>query len=585
MKHLVAILCLAGACAIVMSAARRQAPSRAFAQQTPASATQPATSSSPSTRPAGARAAASRPTATRPFLPGPAYPLSPGVVYTKENAPADPKADDLPRKESVSQYGITWTFDQAVPVGQFINGDWYVVGPATIVAIDPKPLWGDEVGPTIHKEGLKEANYVGRQARNGSTRNPPVIKKNAFGYYGAGFDSRIPHFRYDPDQFTPLPIRMKAGDALVSTISRRNDEITRFSGQDVNPLRVAAVLTCLAEPVPADAFRPSYCRSSTSRVYLARDLRRDLLAGVARPRGAPADLSAYARFFQKPWLDIVWYGFAAPVENLPNYGQQIADRVGEATLLLQADYEPLAREPLLVNVVQVGIDLWGALRAGHDWPAIGGLHSGRKWPIVFAGLMLDDADMQSPNTVYPKAHFQEDDQTALCPYVYKGKTYDRGWTGATAIFTCHNVDALIQGIWDGGSGPVDLFPPSQWPMPKAGVSPASEAYRRLNVSGAWVGEALAARMMHAERAWGHDAFFAYVDRWMTEDDTPFVEQIRKAGGEDYAARGKLGEFGRQQYVSSERFVRRMWDKHRNHLPPAPDASQTPDADKTWKRDF
>jgi len=58
----------------------------------------------------------------------------PTVVYTKANAPPTPKIDDLPLKESVSQYGITWTFEQPARVGMFINGDWYVVGPVTIKA-------------------------------------------------------------------------------------------------------------------------------------------------------------------------------------------------------------------------------------------------------------------------------------------------------------------------------------------------------------------------------------------------------------------------------------------------------------------
>ena len=46
---------------------------------------------------------------------------------------------------SVSQYGITWTFDQPARVGRFVNGDWYVVGPVTVKAIDPQPLYGSEI--------------------------------------------------------------------------------------------------------------------------------------------------------------------------------------------------------------------------------------------------------------------------------------------------------------------------------------------------------------------------------------------------------------------------------------------------------
>lgn len=42
------------------------------------------------------------------------------------------------RKE-VSQYGITWTFDKPAKTGRFITGDWWVVGPVTIVKITPAP--------------------------------------------------------------------------------------------------------------------------------------------------------------------------------------------------------------------------------------------------------------------------------------------------------------------------------------------------------------------------------------------------------------------------------------------------------------
>ena len=32
----------------------------------------------------------------------------------------------------VTQYGITWTFDRPVQAGQFVTGDWWVVGPVTV---------------------------------------------------------------------------------------------------------------------------------------------------------------------------------------------------------------------------------------------------------------------------------------------------------------------------------------------------------------------------------------------------------------------------------------------------------------------
>jgi hypothetical protein len=68
-----------------------------------------------------------------PPLARPAKNDSPG------NSAATPRLQDLPLKASLSQSGITWKFKQPAHAGQFINGDWYVVGPVTIENIDPRP--------------------------------------------------------------------------------------------------------------------------------------------------------------------------------------------------------------------------------------------------------------------------------------------------------------------------------------------------------------------------------------------------------------------------------------------------------------
>jgi hypothetical protein len=67
---------------------------------------------------------------------------------------------------SITKDGITWTFRQAVPVGQFVNGDYYVVGPVTITGINPAPT--------------RSAPY-----ENGSVRNLPTANSKS------GFDSRL----------------------------------------------------------------------------------------------------------------------------------------------------------------------------------------------------------------------------------------------------------------------------------------------------------------------------------------------------------------------------------------------------------
>ena len=46
--------------------------------------------------------------------------------------PAPCSALELLLADTVSIDGITWKFSERVPVGRFVNGDWYVVGPVTI---------------------------------------------------------------------------------------------------------------------------------------------------------------------------------------------------------------------------------------------------------------------------------------------------------------------------------------------------------------------------------------------------------------------------------------------------------------------
>jgi len=460
-----------------------------------------------------------------------------------------------------------------------------VVGPTTITAIDPKPLWGDAVGATIHQGAVRENNYPGKTARNGSTRNP-------LGNGKAGYDSRIPSERYDSSQFAHLPINMAPGDSLVSTISRPNELIKHFSGDHVDPLSNASVLACLEKPVPTDAFRPSYVDTKNSPVYLARNLRRDLLRKLPRPKMSnpkldpPATLEDYARGVQRVWLDQAEMGFAAPTENMPHYGQIMAQQLGEATLLLNTDYSAEEKEPLLVGIVQIGIDFYGLARGGMTWPAHGGIYSGRKWPILFAGLMLDDEGMKSPKTGRPKLRFQEDDQTEFGPVTVQGKAYERSFSGSRVIFMGHSPYRIgvLENHWEKGWGVIDVVPPSEWPKrPDGGDVLASFGYRRANTSPGWVGQALAARMMHAEPLWNHDAFFAYVDRWMTEDDSKQNEAMKEASWRDYT-KVKLGRMGRQGYISGPgaAWVGKMWETYRNNLPPAPDGHKDPKAEDTWK---
>ena len=61
------------------------------------------------------------------------------VVAVAPVADASEDQAEVRERQEVSQYGITWRFDRPVKSGQFINGDWWVIGPVTVVGITPAP--------------------------------------------------------------------------------------------------------------------------------------------------------------------------------------------------------------------------------------------------------------------------------------------------------------------------------------------------------------------------------------------------------------------------------------------------------------
>jgi hypothetical protein len=488
----------------------------------------------------------------------PAVNAQAAVVYTKANAPKTPKLEDLPSKSSVSQYGMTWTFDKPAPVGRFVNGDWYVVGPVTVIAIDPKPLYGSEI-PKNQLDHMDNERPEVQRVRNGFMLNPPARMKVAY-------DSGVRNW-FDPSLIQKLPVEMKAGDSLVSTVSMPKNLVLHAQlrnkiergVEDCSPIRTAAVLTCVAGPQPAEAVRPAFC-DRRQHIYLARDLRRELLPTAARTASTP-DIAQYVRFTERPWVGTCFFGFEEPVENMPQYGLEYGRVVGLSALLLCTDLTPEQKEPLLVNFVQIGIDLGGMVRAGHPgWQCWGGHGSGRKLPIVFAGMLLGDPELEHVNRSFPRASFGEDEQTA----------YGDAWTGAKVVFAGHSGIDEATGIGRNHGrgepwGPYEHTPPTAW---KDGQN-TSESYRRCCTSVGWVAQALALRLMHAEGSWAHDAFFDYVDRWMFENDGDFVKQIKAATGKDFDK-----DWARQGQCW-DTFVNEMWAKYRTTLPAPTDGWRTP----------
>ncbi|MEX0779473.1 MAG: hypothetical protein WD491_14575 [Balneolales bacterium] len=460
------------------------------------------------------------------------------------------RVDTVDYRTEVSQFGITWTFDKPAKTGQFVNGDWWVVGPVKIVEVTPKPgpvtmdedadlpvnRWGDT--------GLQDNNDM----RNGSM---VVLKPGS----SQAYDSR--GRSYSEDLSIHFPFDLQAEQSLISSISHdtipnqvmHHELMWGNERHSRNVMRTAAILTSLSEEPPADAFRPTYI-GDEKRIFRAGELQWDRLMNLPKPEGdVVPSWEQFERYLKRPWLDHLngsWLGQQLlPNENQPAYGREFARIVSIASLMLHLDEPQDRKRELLINLVQYGIDLRGIAETGGDWNEGGGHTSGRKWPILFAGLMLDDDHFfDMPES----ALFHEDVQTY----------YGEGWHGQTALWQ------MV--IHHGRRKPYEHIHPDEWEDYDDGWANTSEGYRVCCNAAAWVGTALSSQLMEAKSIWNHDAFYDNVERWMRQDD-PYAEQ--------------RGDRQRHENEGSsmDAFVDEMWHQYRSKVPEQPGG----DTHRKWVR--
>lgn len=402
------------------------------------------------------------------------------------------------RASEVERHGITWHFAGEHAVGTFVNGDPWVVGPVEITAITP------------------ECTVVGDRTINGATLDPDASQRK-HGYDSLLFGQFAKEY-YDEGRNVALaiargkPLQLEPGHSLVSVIS--NQQATAETPQ----LEVAAVLTCLAEAPPKDAFRPPYCKLPADQKavrFRAADLDTKALATLAPVAGMP-DVEQFAATFDKLWLDHTpsWVGrFAHPTAAMKDYGRDLAADVGSAALLLNCDLPLAKKRALLVRFVQFGIDTFGNLKGGGRWPGNGGHASGRKFPILFAGALLRCDEMLAIGRDYPSVRtaadkpgtsfFGEDSQTFFVAETAPGE-FNWGFGG----YTKEHVGLAEWGFMHSENPKSD---DAQWD---------GNPYRRCCTAGCWLGYALAARAMGLCEAWHHDPFFAYVDRYLATEHRP-----------------------------------------------------------------
>ena len=397
----------------------------------------------------------------------------------------------FPPTATLTKNDVTWTFSESKQVGQYANGDWWVVGPVTITGVTPNTI-----------------------RTTGSERHGMMVNPGNGDYTGSGvtpwhgFDSRIQWHEYKPTLNVTLPYTAAVNSSLVKSVSHVPDVPAGRSTGHPLYIKDYQILTVVAEaPVPF-SFRPPY-RGEGSRVstWTKSDLKYDKLA--SRPKAQVLtylpDKTNLEDIFSNVWFEYsgAWLGrYTHPFYMAPSgYGRDIANNTGDAALLLNLDYTSAEKERLLIGLVQYGIDNAGIIAQGGGWMADGGHNIGRLSPLIIAAFVLDNTALKN-YTKGSAQNFQEYQQT----------------------FFVSEVDINRDGLV-GSAGNDDfpvLYAPRDLGMPEWGIRHGSgfptwdnnfwqASYRDIN-GGAFTAPAMAAKVMSARSYIDYEPFFKYAER-------------------------------------------------------------------------
>ncbi len=432
--------------------------------------------------------------------------------------------------DSLTQYGITWTFSHDISTenvaneyqyGTFTNGDYWVVANA-----------GDAGDPDVVITSITPASTIeDTRTINGAMINPMSSWGNEH-----GFDSAVNGLTYAAARNFARP----EGDALSTEnpleLEPSSSLISCISIDDVNSsnlkLQTAAVLTILSTAPGAGSFRPPYCGVDKTVSHNISSVTYDDLGGLAIT-GTIEDLfpnSVYDEestleyletaedYFERPWIDHVpgWGGqYLHPQDNMEAYGNDLSGQVSNGSAIMHLDFTDEQLAKIVTGLIQVGIDLYGAVASGGTWPPDGGHASGRKWPILFAGIMLDDADMKaigekSGDYLDTGEYEPGDPPPDYIPFGEDAQTFyvtqfdvDLDHSGDRIEYEAGDIGLAEWGI---RHATVPIYDDKDW----------GSSYRGMHNIHAWGGMVLAALIMEAEDSaktlWNHDALFDYLDR-------------------------------------------------------------------------
>lgn len=374
----------------------------------------------------------------------------------------------------IKRGSITWTLVGTPTHGTYVNGDPWVVGPVTITNISP-------------------ASVSDPRIMHGSMLNPKAgvsVKQGFDSDNDVGYDDSLNVGRPGGN-----PISAENPLVIVSGSLLSSQSITAASQRP--QIQEIQILTVVSAPPPANSFRPPYCGDDKTHRWTKSELDYSALLALAPVANTP-NLNTLASKFNSPWIEINTDAAGRdihPKSNMPDYGRDMGYLISDALLSLHLNYTPTQKEPLLISIVQYGIDIYGAAVNGGLWQANGGHNQSRKAPMLFAGRLLNDSEILSRGNRADYNIFQCDLQMF---YVSQADVDLPRYTADGRPRNPYTVEMIGTPEWGEKHNIQPQRDGSNW-----GVSYRSTAGSSV------VGGVLAAKLMGLESIWNNPVVFDY----------------------------------------------------------------------------
>ncbi len=479
------------------------------------------------------------------------------------------------QSESVSRithFGITWIFDKPYRLGRFVNGDPYIVGPVTVVAVNPSPT---DLSPYAVFEDINIVNdpynigrYYFASRQNGDAFSNVKVGdtftigsgqdrkfgrvRAAFTYNGKptlrlesssgqslisnsqrlefrvfvhgsmldpevgeaqGYDSRAQGF--DFSKMVQFPITIEPHHSLVSAESRMtaDDVQTPFGvsqfGRTI--LLRAAVLTVLDEMVPQTTFRPPYI-GRDKPLYDSLSIHWDRIPSLK----LPTTFNTYFKADPQKTLAQQYADYFKPVwimHRIEGQSEEVRPALNQPGYYRPDHITNSEAALLIVSDIPGKEDLViNYTQFGIDSRAAAAI------PGVADRCVSKFPVLFAGNVL--NLNWSVENSRLKTEMTY----YGNGWNGAHALWRPSASDEF------------NIEEVSPYPLTANGWTWCQEvagsgttilkqiAYQRSTHSYTWVGTALAARVMGLKEIWNHNPFFDYIDRYMTESE-PYYQEL------------------------------------------------------------